>query len=166
MKPLVIYYSRTGSTAEIATHIIKKAEGIGRRLIEEKPTTNIVASFTARVGLKTRLKSPDYTLHGFDPIIILSPVWASRPTPAINTYIDGIDLKGKKVIAALVGTRHQNPEAMSILRNSIISRKAKYVETIYIRGLPINAKERQPTKEDLRASAERIMRLIEGIIDI
>ena len=166
MRPLIIYYSLTGSTAKIASHIVEKVKGMERRLVEDNARTGLVASFTARVGLKAKLRSPDYSVGDYDPIILLSPVWTGKPTPAMNAFLSVVDLKGKKVIAVLVGARRENDKAVSLLRSLIISRKALYVETIYLRGLPVNKREMRPTEEHLIAEAERVKRLVEGIINI
>ncbi len=166
MKPLVVYYSHTGSTAEIASHILERARGVERRLIDEKPRANLVASFKARAGLKTKLRSADYTLSDYDLVIILSPVWGGSPTPAVNTFLAGVDLGGKKVIAGLVGARESNTEALGHIRNHVISRNAKYVETVYLKGLPVDRGVRRPTSDELKAEAAKVVRLVEGILDV
>ncbi len=101
LKSLVVYYSRTGNTkfgaetvaAELGSDIeeivdLKKRAGKlgwlsgGKDSMQQKETP--IAP--------TKLLPADYDL-----IIIGTPIWAWRPTPAIRTYISKNNLSGKKV---------------------------------------------------------------------
>lgn len=101
LKSLVVYYTRTGNTkfgaetvaAELGSDIeeivdLKKRAGKlgwlsgGKDSMQQKETP--IAP--------TKLLPADYDL-----IIIGTPIWAWRPTPAIRTYIAKNYLSGKKV---------------------------------------------------------------------
>lgn len=112
MKSLVVYYTRTGTAkfvaetvaAELGSDVeevvdLKKREGrlgyigagrdsMGEKLAEIAPTKRAPADY--------------------DLVVLGTPIWAWRPTPAIRTYVKQNDLSGKKV--ALFFTSDGNPK--------------------------------------------------------
>jgi flavodoxin len=132
-KPLIIYYSKTGTTArivEIVLHIIKAEV---RRLGEPK-------GWRGRFNLERFSRGvsdnkPETFIGEFDPIILLTPVWRGKPTAAMVEFLEKIDLKGKRVVIGLVGANETNPNALEKLRLKVMERGCNFVETIYLRGV-------------------------------
>jgi len=91
MKTIILYYSLMGSTKALA---LKKAAELSceaEEVIQVKKynlfTSYIPGAFKAmrRVGVPIQPLKADLTQY--DKIIIMSPVWAGCPTPAINSVI-------------------------------------------------------------------------------
>ncbi|WP_010478462.1 flavodoxin family protein [Thermococcus zilligii] len=90
MKALVVYYSRDGHTREVARRI---AEALGADLdevIDRKNRKGVLgflrAGYDATRGKTTEIafeKDPSE----YDLVVIGSPVWNGRVTPAIRTYL-------------------------------------------------------------------------------
>ena len=86
MNVLIVYYSNEGSTAKVAEGLAQATGGTVRQLIDKRAAGpwSIIA---ALLGLGTRLVGADYDVSGRDVVVVMTPVWAGSPTPAINTFI-------------------------------------------------------------------------------
>lgn len=123
-------------------------------------------SLASLLGRKARLKDPNFRVEEHDPIVLLTPVWSGGPTPAMNAFLAGTNLRGKKVIAGLVGAKRENPRALNKLRDVAIDHQAKYIETVSLRGIPLGRAKPRPTEAELRAEGEKVTRLVAGILDV
>ena len=47
------------------------------------------------------------SVDDFDPIILLTPIWNGKPTPAMNEFLERINLMGKTVVLGLIGQMRQ-----------------------------------------------------------
>ncbi len=113
MKTIVIYYSWMGNTEAVAKVIqqmvggdIKKVEEVKQR----KKSGFGLAAFSALVGLKSKLKSMDFSLKGYENVFIGTPVWAAHSTPAINTFLSKADLKNKKIHLFITKADDKEPQ--------------------------------------------------------
>jgi len=102
MKSLVVYYSLTGKTKLVAQVI---AEALNATLleIEERrpipiPFVYLSGGFAAFTNRGTKINPIDVDLKQYERIFIGSPTWASRPTPAINSFIYQTNFEGRSVI--------------------------------------------------------------------
>lgn len=100
MKTLVIFYSYTGKTRELAS---KKAVELGADIIEVKETKKrgkinayVVGCFQAMKQKKATIEPIDTDLNTYEKIIIMMPIWAGHPAPAFNN-IASILPAGKQV---------------------------------------------------------------------
>lgn len=103
MKKLVVYYSLEGNTRYIAENI---ASEIGADVLELKPVADIKNSrFTKYLwggrqvvmGKKPELEKLSLDPLDYDAIFIGTPVWAFSFSPAINTFLSGFEIRGKKI---------------------------------------------------------------------
>ena len=134
LKPLIIYYTKTGTTAKIAEIILPTIKAESRRLVEPNDWRDMF-QHKRYSQQDDDVKVPFTTLEGFNPIILLTPVWEGRPTLAMMDFLEKIDLKGKQVILGLVGANETNPEAVEKLRRRAEERGCSFIETIYLRGV-------------------------------
>lgn len=102
MTDLVIYYSRTENTKKVAQTIAEEKDA---QLLEIKDKKNRSGSINfvkgAIDGLRNKTTSIEYNtvnLADYDTIYIGTPVWASKPTPAINEFIKENDFTNTNVI--------------------------------------------------------------------
>ena len=58
----------------------------------------MTAGFAAIRDKRTAINPVDVDLRQYDTIFIGSPIWASRPTPAINSFIYASNFEGKSVV--------------------------------------------------------------------
>ncbi|MCL4430338.1 MAG: flavodoxin [Chloroflexi bacterium] len=101
MKSLVVYYSRTGNARFVAQTIAAEIGADVEEVIDLKKRSGILGYLSggsdARRGRETEIAPTKKSPANYELIIIGSPVWAGRPTPAITTYLKKNDLSGKKV---------------------------------------------------------------------
>lgn len=97
---VIVYYSWVGNT-ETAANEIAALTGYDIQKIEEvkerKFGTMMSAAMGAVFGLKSSIKSMDFTLQGYDNVFLGVQIWGGKTTPAINSYLAKASLKDKKV---------------------------------------------------------------------
>ena len=130
----VIYYSRTGSTKEVADVIAKEKQA---KTIEIKDKSNregglnyIKSCIDSVFNRKTNIEPSTVDIGDFDTIYIGSPVWASKPTPAIIEFLNNMDFTDKNVItfATMMGSgATKTTDAM----NKIIQSKGGNVKSSF-----------------------------------
>jgi len=102
MKALVVYYSLTGRTKLVSQAI---AETLNATLVEIEerrhipmPFVYLTGGFAAVTNRGSKINSIDVDLKQHERIFIGSPIWASRPAPAINSFIYQTDFQGRTII--------------------------------------------------------------------
>ncbi len=101
-KSLILYYSRTGNTRTYC-EVIQKT--LNAEIIEIKDLNSrqgglgiVGGMLKTLLGMHTDIEPEKVDLAPYEVIIIGSPIWASKVTPAIRTFIETNSFNGKKVI--------------------------------------------------------------------
>ena len=101
MKSLVVYYSRTGNARYVAQTIASQIGADIEEVIDLKKRGGVLGFLSggrdARQGKETEISSSTKSLTDYDLIVVGTPIWAGKPTPAIITYLKKNDLSGKKI---------------------------------------------------------------------
>jgi flavodoxin len=104
MKTAVAFYSLDGST-RVAAQAIAERLGADVFELEEKkkrvktPMMFIGGGFAAIFGVRSRLQDTFADRMGeYERILIGTPIWASRPVPAVNGFVHALDPAGKLVM--------------------------------------------------------------------
>ncbi len=103
MKKIVAFYSKDGNCKALAQALSEKYDCELFELEEETPRKNNVFGFLkcgreAFFNKKSKLKvDVKEKFRPYDDIVLVSPVWASKTAPAINTVLYGVDLSDKNV---------------------------------------------------------------------
>ena len=105
MSTLVIYYSYSGHTKNIAENMAK-ADGFDVLEVKEiakrsKLGTYFFGSFAAMRQKAVELQPFDTDFSSYDKIVIAMPIWAGHPAPAINSIIDMLPT-GKEIELIMV----------------------------------------------------------------
>lgn len=140
VRACVIYYSYSGITRGIAEGI-RNASGCD--LIEIRTKTPY-SSFTAyttgvlrsRKGACDQIEPEEIDVSGYDLLIIGTPVWAWKPSPAINAAVRA--LKGCEGRSAVIFATccNQPGEALPLLRKALEERGVTVVA-----GISLNAED-------------------------
>jgi flavodoxin len=155
-KPLIIYYSKTGTTAKIVEILQQTIKAETRRLGEP-------GNLMDKLKHLTQNNAREYSINidEFDSIILLTPIWKGNPTPAMTEYLEKTSLKNKKVIIGLVGANKENPHALEKLRRKAIEKGCIFIETLYLRGVPPGRDWSDLKEEDYhRESGKLVERII------
>ncbi len=137
MKTLVLYYSRTGKTAETAKTLAIK---LGSDLIEvtdsksrNSPLGYISASMDAFRENKTKTSPSSVDLSSYGLIYIGSPVWAGKPSPAIISIIDKCNFQNKDVILFVTFGGSGGKKTIERMREKIEMRGGRMINSFSIK---------------------------------
>jgi flavodoxin len=129
MSVCIVYHSETGNTKKVAEHV---AKATGATLIPVRDlagynriTMYLLGIPRARSGDRAEIEPPVIDVSAFDLIVVGSPVWAFRPTPAANAAIASLaGCEGKKGIVFI--TSGGGPrDALEIMKKTLEARKVK-----------------------------------------
>lgn len=102
MNNLIIYYSRSGKT-KLVSKIIQEEKG--GTLLEIKDKTNrsgvlgyMKGALDAMLSSNTDIEPDHVDLTEYDTIYVGTPVWASKPAPAIMKILENCDFTDKNII--------------------------------------------------------------------
>lgn len=102
-KTLVIYYSRSGNTKQIADYIGEKtnADVIRLETVRTYPSNYDEMLDTAkeeqRNGGRPELKNKNINIADYDTIFLGYPIWWGEIATPVYTFLDEYDLSGKKI---------------------------------------------------------------------
>ena len=136
MKSIVLYYSRTGKTAIAAKAI---ADKISSEIIEIKDLKGrkgfigyIKAALDAR-GMKTTPIEPNtINIADYDTICLGTPVWAGKPSPAINTIIKNMEIRGKDIILFITLGGNNYKDALKSMSKEVEAEGGNVIKTIAV----------------------------------
>ena len=145
MKSLVVYYSFTGKTRLVAQVI---AEALNATLveIEEKrpiplPFVYVSGGFKAFMNWGSKINPIDVDLRQYERIFIGSPIWFSRPAPAINSFIYQTNFEGRSVIPVFTMGGNTSESAMANITAKIERRQGKVVGSFAIKSYEVSDEE-------------------------
>lgn len=107
-KPLVVYFSATGTTAKAARMIADVTDGVLYEIVPQQAYTSDDLDWNdrqsrssvemnnpaSRPALKdTKVNTPDYEV-----IFIGYPIWWNQAPRIVNSFIESHDLKGRKLV--------------------------------------------------------------------
>lgn len=102
MATAIVFYSRSNNTRYAAEQLAKKLDA---RTIELEEPGNRKGVFgfiksgfqAASTGTTKILGEPWKEIGPYDTLYLLTPIWASNGTPAMNTFLANAELHGKQV---------------------------------------------------------------------
>ncbi|MGE5558412.1 MAG: flavodoxin family protein [Bacillota bacterium] len=141
MKAVVFYYSYSGKTKLVAEALGRSLRAEVREIKEVKKRGVLGAYFfggrDALRGKSSEIQPCNTDLKGFDMVLIGTPIWAGRPTPAVNALLAKLDFTGKKVGAFVTLGGIGLASALKAFTDSISSRGGKVAATASYRSMKI-----------------------------
>lgn len=129
-----------------------------RELVEVRKKRGFPESgFQALLGFCSLLENPDYDLSQIDKVVLLTPIFAGRPAPALNTFLKNANFEGKKVFVVTLGEdprTHQG--AISRIRKKVEAKKGTFIGSRSYRGASLIKKTFYFTPEDLKNQAQEV----------
>ena len=121
MKKLFIYYSYTGNGELIANNL--KEKGYDLRLVIRKKKLPksfffgiLTGGFLAATKHKDKLVDFDENVEEYGEIVIGSPIWNARFSSPINTVLNELNLKDKKLSFILYSGSGTSPKATELIK--------------------------------------------------
>ncbi len=133
MKICYVYHSESGNTKGVADRCIATTGG-DRIEVQDLAHYNriskyIVGGRRAMKGLMDPIEPSAIDVSGFDVIVIGSPVWAGRPTPAINAAIEALKgCEGKKGVV-FVTCGGSAGESTGLMKKALEEKKVQVAGT-------------------------------------
>lgn len=103
MKTLILYYSKSGHTRDLAAAIHKVIGGDMSELKSQRKYSSSYGMTILQAGLdKFRSRIPEtepvsFNLNDYDVIFLGCPTWYFTMAPAMQQFLSHADLKGKHV---------------------------------------------------------------------
>jgi flavodoxin len=159
MKTLVVYYSLTGKTKLVARTI---AEALDAQLLEIKerrpvpwPFVYVSGGFRAMTNRGSRINRVDIDLRQYEQIFIGSPVWASSPAPAINSFVYQTDFEGRSVIPFFTMGGTTPEKAVANIKAKIEKSRGKVAGSFAITSYKVS-------DEEMKAKAREAIKNYQG----
>jgi flavodoxin len=129
----VVYYTRTGNSKFAAETIAAELGADVEEVVDLKKRQGRLAYMScgrdAMTGKETEIAETKRNPADYDLIVLVQPVWAFSPTPAIRTYVNKNDLSGKKVALFFGGTN---------LRDAVEKTKALMPNSTFVGDLAVD----------------------------
>ena len=146
MKALVVYYSLTGKT-KLVSQVI--AEALNATLVEIKetkprklgPLVYLLGGFAAITNKGSKINPIDIDLKQHETIFIGSPIWASRPAPAINSFIYKTNFEGRSIIPFFTMGGNNSEKAVSNITAKIEKSQGKVAGSFAITSHGVSDEE-------------------------
>jgi flavodoxin len=120
MKSLVVYYSRSGNTRFVAEKISQKIGGDIEEIIDKKrrkgPLGFVIGGFDATRGRKTDIAEMKKSPRDYDLIVVGTPMWNKRITPAVRTYLEDNKFSEKRVALFSTNNGSQSERVFKTLK--------------------------------------------------
>jgi flavodoxin len=155
-KILVVYYSLSGNTKEVANLIHEEVGGDVFEIQTKQtyPTEHdpLIAQAKQELtdGYQPELKTKLDHINTYDVIFIGSPVWWGTFAPAVSTFLSQYDLSGKTIIPFC--THASNGGEGSSFRDMA----ARTPNSSHLEGLSIVGTNAKNTRQDVNAWLRRI----------
>ncbi|MCM8782976.1 MAG: hypothetical protein NC909_01065, partial [Candidatus Omnitrophica bacterium] len=103
MKSVIIYYSYSGNTRQVAgflSEYLKQISQVEIKEVKAKESNKfLIQALRALRKIKAPLPPINFDLSRYDIICVGTPVWAFGPAPAVNTFLENcFGLENKRII--------------------------------------------------------------------
>ena len=126
-RPLIIYYSRLGTTRTIARELARNLNGEIEEIISNKNrhglwTVNCV--FDQLFDRDDDVVPLYRDVRVYNPVIIAGPIWIHRFASPLRTLLKSLDLRGKDVYVLVTNQGNYSEKDENNVRNSMAERGA------------------------------------------
>jgi flavodoxin len=125
-KALTVFYTRTGNTRLVAESIRNEFDCDLQEIKDLKDRSGIKGFIVGMIDVKTKKKTEimpkTVDLKDYDLIIICSPTWGMRLTPAITEFMNASDFKDKKVFVVAVAAAEMKAKTFKRIGDEIRSK--------------------------------------------
>jgi flavodoxin len=125
MRSLVVFYSRTGNSKFVAKKVASELGADIEEVVDLKNRRGwlgfIRAGYDATRDKETKIEKTQKSPWDYDLIVLGTPVWNSRLTPAIRTYLKENDLSQKRVALFSTNEGRGNEKTLSMMKSLIPS---------------------------------------------
>ncbi len=140
-KILVLYYSRTGTSAKVAQSLAKALDATVEQISCEKYRGVLGYVRAAYDSLKRRLPvielPDDYAPDDYDCLVIGGPIWTSYPAAPLRAFLDDNQRLPQKMALFLTYGGHSPPE--KALKDIEVLLGSQLEEHVFVREKDVDA---------------------------
>jgi flavodoxin len=146
MKPLIVYYSFTDKTKLVSQVIAEALNATLVEITETKPRklgplVYLIGGFAATINRGSKINSIDIDLKQHETIFIGSPIWNSRPAPAINSFIYQTNFEGRSIIPFFTMAGDNSEKALANITAKIEKSQGKVADSFTIKSYKVSDEE-------------------------
>jgi len=146
VKPLVVYYSLTDKTKLVSQVIAEALNATLMEIQETKPTklgplVYLIGGFAATINRGSKINPIDVDLKQHETIFIGSPIWNSRPAPAINSFIYQTNFEGRSIIPFFTMYGDNSEKALANITAKIEKNQGKVAGSFAIKSYQVSDEE-------------------------
>jgi flavodoxin len=161
MKALVVYYSLTGKTKLVSQVITEALNATLLEITETKPrklgpSLYSFGGFAARTNKGSKINPIGIDLRQYGRIFIGSPIWNSRPAPAVNSFIYQTNFEGRSIIPFFTMAGDNSEKALANITAKIERSQGKVAGSFAITSYKVS-------DEEIIARAEEAIRNYRGV---
>ena len=128
---LVIYFSHTGTTKEVAAYLHTL---VGGDLVELIPVDAYPAGYSAaldpakqeqRKNARPKIKDPLESIDSYDVIYLGYPIWWGTVPMIVNTFLESYDFTGKTVVPFATSGGTGITQSINDIRNEVPKAEVK-----------------------------------------
>jgi len=123
MRSLVVFYSRTGNAKFVAENVASELGADTEEVIDLKNRRGrlgfLKAGYDATRFKETTIEKTKKSPRDYDLIVIGTPVWNSRITPAIRTYLKENNLLQKKIALFSTSEGRGSEKTLAMMKSLI-----------------------------------------------
>jgi flavodoxin len=123
MRSLVVFYSRTGNSKFVAEKVVSELSADTEEVVDLKNRRGwlgfIRAGYDATRGKETIVEKTQKSPRDYDLIVVGTPVWNSRLTPAIRTYLKENDLSQKRIALFSTNEGRGSEKTLAMMKSLI-----------------------------------------------
>ena len=145
MKSLIVYYSLTGKTRLVSQVI---AETLNATLVEIEerrpipmPFVYVSGGFAATINRGREINPIDVDLKEYETIFIGSPIWNSRPVPAVNSFIYQTNFEGRSIVPFFTMGGNNAEKALANITAKIEKNQGKIAGSFAITSYKVSDEE-------------------------
>ena len=128
MKKIIVFYSYTGKTKLLAERMARDEQAdlleVGKSIRPPKLKAFFAETVAARKGKITKVEPITDKLSAYDEIIIMGPIWAGFPAPAVNGIIDA--LPPEKTIRMILVSAKGHSNCKEFVESRIVKKCASW----------------------------------------
>lgn len=136
MTDLVVYYTRTNKTKMVAEKIAQMKNADILEIIDKKDRSGALGYIGGAISAVRNSSTPiEYDvkdLSKYDIVYLGSPVWASKPAPAIREYIEQNDFSDVNVVTFVTMMASGEKPALEIMNDMIQKQGGNVIKSFAI----------------------------------
>ena len=138
MRTIIYYYSMTGRSEELARRIAAELQCDAEPILEARRRISrgflrFLSGGAAKAGQSAQIRQVTNDPSDYDRIILVSPIWASSPTPALRGFAGAHrdELEGKR-LGLILTNLGSDPSVVFAQYDSILPQR--YARASFTKG--------------------------------